>query len=399
MYKVLIIQAEVKHYRVPFYTALHAELRRDQIVLTVAYSNSNPVDALQGDSAELPPPIGKRVSGHWFFGRLFYQHVWNEIFQSDLVVVQSELKCLINPILLLMSRMGLKTVAFWGLGPNKRPNRSPLAETIKRQFVTWADWWFAYTTLTAGYLKNQGMPPDRITNVQNASDSRELRRLIHEISEEEISKAKLALTRSTESRIGFYCGVMAEIKALPLLLETARLVKQGCPDFHLVLIGNGVVRPWLERAIADTPWIHYLGSKYGRESALYYKMADVFLLAGTAGLAVVDCFAAGLPILATELNTHPPEISYVVSGQNGYLAPHEAQAFANSVIKVLSDPILRDKLRAGARDAGAIYTIEAMVQNFRSGIKKCLARYSPASDTVTAGHPISGPHSSKATSK
>ena len=70
--------------------------------------------------------------------------------------------------------------------------------------------------------------------------------------------------------------------------------------------------------LADA-WIHYMGSKFGRESAMLYKIADVFLLAGTAGLAIVDSFAAGLPLIATHLPTHPPEISYLRDGENGKL--------------------------------------------------------------------------------
>jgi glycosyltransferase involved in cell wall biosynthesis len=283
----------------------------------------------------------------------------------------------------------MKTIAFWGLGPNKRPNRSALAEWIKQYFFTRVDWWFAYTESVAEYLRNEGMPAGKITNVQNASDSTELRRLIKGIAEEEVLEGKAALTGSRQSQIGFYCGVMGKIKALPLLLDAARLVKKRCPEFHLVLIGNGPDRPWLESAIADEPWIHYLGSKYGLESALYYKMADVFLLAGTAGLAVVDCFAAGLPILATDLPTHPPEFSYVVDDQNGRVAPHEAGAFAASVTEVLSNPVLREKLRNGAREAGSRYTMEAMVQNFRLGIKRCLEAYGVALETVNADLPAS----------
>lgn len=373
MQKVLIVQAEMKHYRIPFFTGLHAALQSNNIELKVAYSNSNPIDALQSDSTDLQPPIGKRVLGRWFFGRLLYQPLWKEIFESDLVIVGPEIKYLINPILLLMSGLRMKTVAFWGLGPNKRPNRSPFAEWIKQHFFTGVDWWFAYTESIAAYLRNEGMPADRITNVQNATDSAELKKLVNGIGDEEVLDAKVALTGSRESQIGFYCGVMGKIKAIPLLLETARVVKQRCPQFHLVLIGNGPDRLWLESAIADEPWIHYLGSKYGRESALYYKMADVFLLAGTAGLAVVDCFAAGLPILATALPTHPPEISYLLDGYNGRIAPHDAEAFAASIVEVLSNEILRAKLRSGSREAGSRYTMEAMIENFRMGIKRCLA--------------------------
>lgn len=370
--KVLIIQAEMKHYRLPFFEGLYAALQRDGIELTILYSNSNPIQELRKDSAELTAPAGRRVNGRWFFNRFLYQSVWKEVFASDLVIVGSEVKFLINPVLILMSWLGLKTVAFWGLGPNRHPDRSPFVEWVKQHFFTCADWYFAYTDSIAEYLKKKGMPASKVTNVQNATDTEELKGLIAKISHEEVVRAKESLTGSQEARIGLYCGVLAGIKALPLLLSAARLVKAKCPDFHLVMIGDGPDRPWLQRTIANEPWIHYLGFKNHKEGALYYKMADVFLLAGTVGLAVVDSFAAGLPLIATRLTTHPPEISYVVDGYNGYLALHEADALANSIIDVLSNPALMEQLRQGAIESGEKYTMKAMVDNFRLGVKQCL---------------------------
>jgi L-malate glycosyltransferase len=182
------------------------------------------------------------------------------------------------------------------------------------------------------------------------------------------------LTGSNASKIGFYCGLLGEIKAIPSLLEAARLARQRWPDFHLVIVGNGPDRFWLEQAIAAEPWIHYMGSKFGRESALLYKMADVFLLAGTAGLAIVDSFAAGLPVIATHLPMHPPEVSYLCDGENGRIAAHTTAAFADAIVEVLTTPALMTRLRRGAELAGSKYTIEAMVENFRAGINQCLAR-------------------------
>ena len=374
MPRVLIVQSVMKHYRVPFFTGLHAALQRDGIDLTVAYSDPNRIHSSRGDNAELPETFGRRVKGYWLADRLLYQPIWREVARADLVIAGPEIKYLINPILLLMSMLRMKTVAFWGLGPNMHPDRSPLAEWIKGRFFTKVDWWFAYTDSVANYLRKEGMPANRITNVQNATDTVELRRLMKEIPDEEVSAAREILTGTRDPVIGLYCGLIGGIKALPLLLDAARLARSTCPHFHLVLIGNGPDRPWLEKAVAGEPWIHYLGSKYGRESALYYRMSDVFLLAGTAGLAVVDSFAAGLPLLATRLATHPPEISYITEGENGQLVPHDAEAFAGAIVDIVSNPSLITKLRRGARESGSQYTMEAMVENFRSGVKMCLAQ-------------------------
>lgn len=371
--RVLIIQAVMKRYRVPFFTNLQSALRQDGIELVVAYSDPNTEHAARGDSAELPEDFGRKVKGYWFVDRFVYQPVWQEIMRADLVIVGPENKYLINPFLLLLRVLGLKTLAFWGLGPNMHSDRSEISEWIKERVLISVDWWFAYTESIADYLQQHGMLAERITNVQNATDTCELRRLIDEISDGEVARARAELTGSTACKIGFYCGLIGKIKSLPLLLESARKVKQRVPEFHLVIVGNGPDRAWLEQTITNESWIHYMGSKYGRDSALFYKMADIFLLAGTAGLAIVDSFAAGLPLLATSLPTHPPEIGYLRDGGNGRISAHEPEAYAQCIIEVLVNPDLMANLRGGAVEAGSKYTMESMVENFRIGIKQCLA--------------------------
>jgi L-malate glycosyltransferase len=383
--RVLIIQAEMKHYRVPFFTGLQSALEDDGIELTVSYANSGSVHAARNDRAELPPPLGRRVEGRWFFHRFLYQNLWKDIFAADLVIAGPEAKYLVNPVLMILSRLGLKTVAFWGLGPNNHPDRNAFSEWVKQLFFTSIDWWFAYTASVGEYLKKRGMPADKITIVQNATDTAELRKLIDDIPDDEVLRAKQELTGSQSSSIAFYCGLIGSIKAIPLLLDAARLVKKECPDFHLVIIGNGPDREWLKSAVAEEPWIHYMGSLYGRESALFYKMANIFVITGTVGLAVVDSFAAGLPLIATEMDTHPPEISYVSNGYNGFLTRHDARSFADAILEVFSNPVLREKLQQGASESRSRYTMEAMVENYRSGIKKCLARYKGASFPELAG--------------
>jgi glycosyltransferase involved in cell wall biosynthesis len=375
--RVLIIHSELKHYRIPFFNGLYNALQQDGIELRVAYSNSHDTQALRKDRAELPAPVGCKVKGRWFLGRLLYQNLWREIAHADLVITGPELKYLVNPFLLLMSALRLKIVAFWGLGPYKHPDHSPAAEWIKRHFFTRVDWWFAYTESIAAYLRQQGMPTERITVVQNATDTAALRNFIDRISDEDSARAKEAITSISHSRVCLYCGLIGEVKSIPLLLDAARLVKRKYPEFHLVLIGDGPDRKWLETAIKDDPWIHYCGFKNHAESAVYYKMADVFVIAGTVGLAVVDCFAAGLPLIATHLTTHPPEISYVVPGVNGLLVPHAAPALADGIDRVLSNSMLLETLIKGAKESGSKYTMDAMISNFRAGVVQCLAQLGP----------------------
>ena len=191
----------MKHYRVPFFTKLHEALRQDGIELAVAYSAQNRKQATRRDRAELPPEFGRKVTGYWLADRFLYQSLWKEVFSADLVIVGNENKYLVNPFLLLLSALQLKTVAFWGLGPNMHPDRTAFSEWIKEKMVSSVDWWFAYTETIAEYLRQHGMPADRITNVQNATDTVELRRQLSEIPGDEAAQAKRALTGSAPAKL------------------------------------------------------------------------------------------------------------------------------------------------------------------------------------------------------
>ncbi|MGE5109783.1 MAG: hypothetical protein ACM3JB_02925, partial [Acidobacteriaceae bacterium] len=74
MLRILIIQAQMKHYRVPFFTKLHQELLSDGIDLHVAYSKPPRSEAAKGDNSHLPPSFSSEVPAIWAFReRILYQ--------------------------------------------------------------------------------------------------------------------------------------------------------------------------------------------------------------------------------------------------------------------------------------------------------------------------------------
>jgi glycosyltransferase involved in cell wall biosynthesis len=130
----------------------------------------------------------------------------------------------------------------------------------------------------------------------------------------------------------------------------------------------------VQRVATRDRFIHFLGPRIGREKALLFKMADVFLLPGAVGLAILDSFAAGLPLLTTELPDHGPEISYLSPGSNGLITPHDPQSYADATIDLLRSPQKLARLRNGAIASSSLHSIENMVANFRSGILDCLSQ-------------------------
>ncbi len=169
MKRVLIIQPQVKQYRVPLFDKLHAALAEDGVDLRVAYSDPRAHEAAKNDNAELPAEYGVKVPGYWLFGhRILYQPLAREIARADLVIVEQAARNVMNIPLLLLRQLRLKKVAFWGHGKNWRANARRITEWIKELTLAPVDWWFAFTPKVTEYLTIHGVPVNRVTSLNSS---------------------------------------------------------------------------------------------------------------------------------------------------------------------------------------------------------------------------------------
>jgi glycosyltransferase involved in cell wall biosynthesis/peptidoglycan/xylan/chitin deacetylase (PgdA/CDA1 family) len=373
MKSVLMIEAQMKQYRAPFYARLNEALRADGIRLTVAYSDPPPSEARKKDTCDLPPEYGLKVTGYWLWpDRLLYQPLLRRAMASDLIIVDQWNKLLLNHLLLLLSRLKLKRVAFWGLGENLQADRSEFSEWYKRLTLNSVSWWFAYTKGTAKYLEAHGVPASKITAVQNSVDTQEIREHLKSLTAEDRAHLRAQLGIPDTASVGIFCGALDKVKGLPFLVESSCRIKARIPDFHLILVGGGSEQVTVRRLIDDLPWVHWVGPRFGKEKAEFLAISDAFLLPGRVGLAVLDAFAAGLPMLTTRLRIHGPEIEYLEEGVNGLMSDQSPTAFAEAVSSVFSRSDRLAPLQAGAIASAEKYSIENMVANFRAGIRASL---------------------------
>jgi glycosyltransferase involved in cell wall biosynthesis len=373
MKRVLIIQSQMKRYRVPFFDKLNAALLQDGISLKVAYSGDGARSDQRNDRAELLEGLGLKVGVRRFLkGRLLYHPILREVAAADLVIAEQANKHLLNYLLIISSTVGLRRVAFWGLGENKEEGRSDLSEWLRRQIASRVDWWFAYTNGTEKYLTSNGVARERITIVQNATDTREFSQLLNSISADEVASVRDRFAIEQGSPVGLFVGALVRDKGLDLLLESAERVKEELPAFHLFIVGGGPERESVETASQTFPWIHCVGPRFGREKALFFKVSDLFLLPGRVGLAILEAFAAGLPLLTTNVPYHGPEVEYLENGRSGLITLNDPVEYASGVVRVCSDPALLQHMKGCALESSKQYSIEAMVQNFRLGIHQAL---------------------------
>jgi glycosyltransferase involved in cell wall biosynthesis len=374
MKQVLIIEAQIKQYRVPFYDGLRATLQKDAVELSVAYSDPPGSEAGKKDTCELASGYSVKVKGHWLLGgRMLFQPLLRAALTADLVIVDQANKFVLNHLLLPLSRTGLKKVAFVGHGRNGGNECVWLSEWYRRVTLNWATWWFAYTASTTRYLLANGVPASKITTVSNATDTSGIRNEIARIPSERKLQLRATLEIASSAPIGLYCGAMDKVKKIPFLIAAARMIREHVPDFHLLLVGGGPEEDTISESIRGMQWIHALGPRFGRDKAELIAISDVCLIPGAVGLVILDAFAGGLPLLSTFQDTHGPEIEYLENGTNGLLCEPDVTAFAMMTVGLLSDREALSRFRLAAAEAGARYTIDNMIDNFHKGICECLA--------------------------
>ena len=73
----------------------------------------------------------------------------------------------------------------------------------------------------------------------------------------------------------------------------------------------------------------------------------------------------------SDCGLHSPEIAYLQSGDNGLMTADDLAAFVDAVVTLLQDPAQAQRLRAGALQAGELYSIKHMSDRFCAGCLDC----------------------------
>lgn len=371
---VLVVQATIKQYRVPFFLGLHAALQGKGIELVVAYGDPPTSEEKKRDDVELEGPCGKKIRNRWWLGeRLLLQSIFREVRRADLIIMEQAGKNLMNYVLLLLSALRMKKVAYWGHGYNRKGDPRSIAEKLKRLLLGRVDWWFAYTPKTTRYLLACGVPEEIITTVFNTMDTKRFREELDAVTASELMVARRSLGLDDGRQIGLYCGSLYREKHIGFLLKASAMIKEALPEFELLVIGGGSGENELMEAAEGRCWIHCLGPRFGHDKAVFFRMAHVFLNPGVVGLAILDGFAAGIPMITTDIPNHGPEIEYLEDGRNGLMTPHDERQYADNVVSLLLDDDRRSKMRESALESGKEYSIANMVDRFKAGIVSCLS--------------------------
>jgi N-acetyl-alpha-D-glucosaminyl L-malate synthase BshA len=165
------------------------------------------------------------------------------------------------------------------------------------------------------------------------------------------------------------------VKRVDRALDVFRRIRQELPA-RLVLIGDGPVRPAIERLAAENGLasdVIFLGEQH--DLVPYLSVSDLFLLPSAQesfGLAALEAMACEVPVIASSVGGLPEIIE---NGVTGYVfPPDDTGAMAAEAISLLNDPDRRSALgrRAAAR-VRSDYCVDRVVPIYEDAYRNVLS--------------------------
>lgn len=158
------------------------------------------------------------------------------------------------------------------------------------------------------------------------------------------------------------------IKRMQDAIAVLGLLRDTAPLLDLVIIGAGESGFLKEQAahagVLDR--VHFLGAREDVKACLSYL--DIGILCSESegfSNAIVEYLQAGLPVVCSDVGGNPEAVR---EGENGFVFPMgDVGRFAEAVLKLASDPELREELGNAARlDAVERFDMRVMVNSHQA---------------------------------
>lgn len=150
-----------------------------------------------------------------------------------------------------------------------------------------------------------------------------------------------------------FVGRLIPRKGLSYLVEAAGQVVKEADDVKFVVAGDGPMRnsliEWLTRLDLRDRFI-FLGDVTEEMLPELYNCADVFVLPSIQegqGIALLEAQASGKPVVAFNVGAVSESI---MEGQTGFMSKPNSSQLSESLLRLLADASLREKMGAKGRE-------------------------------------------------
>jgi glycosyltransferase involved in cell wall biosynthesis len=150
-----------------------------------------------------------------------------------------------------------------------------------------------------------------------------------------------------------YLGMLKRYKGLDIVIRALARARQAVPGARLVLLGKGKDRPRLEalaQSLGLADCVTFAGWVSDDEKIQWLRRAHALVYPSRKegwGIPTMEAAACATPTLASDADGLRDAVR---DGLTGFLIPHaEVDAWARSLITILTDTALRTRMGAAAR--------------------------------------------------
>jgi glycosyltransferase involved in cell wall biosynthesis len=216
------------------------------------------------------------------------------------------------------------------------------------------------------------IPPERVEVIYNGIDDR----YWLPPDEEQIERVRQRYQLTDQFLL--YAGNIRPHKNLERLIEAFHQLRRGeFEHLKLLIIGDEISKyATLRRAVHRYKLhkhVRFLGFVPDETLAALYRLAAVFVFPSLYegfGLPPLEAMASGTPVVTSNVSSLPE----VVGDAALLIDPYDAEAIAGGVRMVLSDPTLRDDLRARGQKRAREFSWERSVGRVREIYSEVTAR-------------------------
>ncbi|MEW6321344.1 MAG: glycosyltransferase family 4 protein [Acidobacteriota bacterium] len=244
----------------------------------------------------------------------------------------------------------------------------------KHSFSRWkyrqVDAFIAASGAIRHVLEQDGIPGDRIVVVHDGID-------VERIEHLPVVDAHKEFWLPHGAPVLANVGALVPHKGQKHLVDAIPLVLREVPDAHLLIFGEGELRPDLERQIkALHVEKHVLLTGFREDVLQLVKSADLFVMSSVTeglGSTVLDAMAMGLAVVGTRAGGIPEA---VVDGTTGLLVrPSDPAALAEAIVTLLGDRERRRAMgQAGLARVRRHFGVERLVEGTLAAYRKTAGR-------------------------
>jgi glycosyltransferase involved in cell wall biosynthesis len=242
---------------------------------------------------------------------------------------------------------------------------TPTQRHAQLAMFRWADCVVCNSRAAAERLIQQGLRPEQAVVIGNGLSPAAF-----------ADTAAIIPRRPGFLRVGMIARMNARSKNHRILLEVTARLRNRLRNFEVVLVGDGPLRPELERQATElgiSDLVQFLGDR--RDIPAILASLDVTVLPSASeslSNAILESMAAGVPVIANQVGGN---VELITKDRGILLPPNDVDALEGTLHQIATDAPMRESMgRHARRFALENFTIEQMRKKHEELYAELLAR-------------------------